>query len=828
MPPLQVAPHLRADNGSVAEDSLVEKSMQRWVAHRDSLAVVSDSFRREHGSIDLSSPSRTKPALVPTMAPELPEAFDRMGSSVAASLAAVKAALIENKASNSVHRVVLCGPGGSGKTALAAAIVRDPNVLSCFTAAAWVTVGETPCVPALQRQLLVHWGVTKKAKIGDLSELSLDGDASSPSPSARTEQSNFSERSQRAVTERMASHVGSGALRSTIASYKAQLRQATAHRRLLLVLDDVWDADVVNSLCVLDDVHTCACLVTSRFSGLVSGATEVPITEMSTDEAIKLVLASGQLEHLADAPPAAALEAVDVCGRNPLALMVAGSMIEEHADDWIQWLPEALVLEHAAELREYVVPSDVRLCPVPACGLADLREASQRLEGTVMPAMPIDELDETLEDIVIWRSLRYVSMRELPRGAEHFSGPDYVSHFVSASLFLHFAAFAPGAAVPVAAIDAIAPIVLRDEAGILQDSQMIEEMFCPLDAVSGSSGSMAVRASVRQKRRSVTGSRRPESAVRKSLLMLVKASMLHGSMHEGFKMPALGQAFVNSMLARAENGAQKVHACFVDALLRTLAADEGSEKSSMTNLGDQAQSVTAGELLSSSRSTRASREASWSANGPSEGSTLRRKPRRPSSRELEEDKDIVIETCLSDLWLYAEEHLAWHVSHLRMEESDGTAMEPVADEHKSTLVPMRGQAALRTALFANPNPGVRALVGRALGFEQQHVSMLRAMLPHAHLTITPPPSLYSLDARLSKIATPSPHVRGGKSGGGHARNAPPGSCTPAGADEDGNLDQQDDEDRGVKDQDDEEGESSSSSHDLDGDSESSDNNDTKW
>ena len=56
-------------------------------------------------------------------------------------------------------------------------------------------------------------------------------------------------------------------------------------------------------------------------------------------EALKLLLCAGGVEHLLEAdPPLEALQAVEqaveLCGRLPLALTLAGSIIQELADGW--------------------------------------------------------------------------------------------------------------------------------------------------------------------------------------------------------------------------------------------------------------------------------------------------------------------------------------------------------------------------------------------------------------------------------------------------------------------------------------------------------------
>ena len=59
--------------------------------------------------------------------------------------------------------VALRGLGGSGKTTLMAALARHPRLLVAFEAAAWVTVGETPDIPRLQRSLMAQYGEADSA-----------------------------------------------------------------------------------------------------------------------------------------------------------------------------------------------------------------------------------------------------------------------------------------------------------------------------------------------------------------------------------------------------------------------------------------------------------------------------------------------------------------------------------------------------------------------------------------------------------------------------------------------------------------------------------------
>jgi len=63
-----------------------------------------------------------------------------------------------------------------------------------------------------------------------------------------------------------------------------------------------------------------------------------------------LLLSSAGLDHLLDNPPAAAFEAVECCGRLPLALPIAGGMIRELEEVWEAELVRMLKAELSGEL----------------------------------------------------------------------------------------------------------------------------------------------------------------------------------------------------------------------------------------------------------------------------------------------------------------------------------------------------------------------------------------------------------------------------------------------------------------------------------------------
>jgi hypothetical protein len=80
-----------------------------------------------------------------------------------------------------------------------------------------------------------------------------------------------------------------------------------------------------------DDVAG-ALVITTRIRSLVAGATEVHCEILSPHEALALLLTEGGVPHLLPNPPTAATLAVELCGRLPLALGIAGGIISELSD----------------------------------------------------------------------------------------------------------------------------------------------------------------------------------------------------------------------------------------------------------------------------------------------------------------------------------------------------------------------------------------------------------------------------------------------------------------------------------------------------------------
>jgi len=176
-------------------------------------------------------------------------------------------------------RVGLQGMGGIGKSVLASALAHRPEVRRAFPDGIfWITLGQKPQLAELQRWL--------------------------------------------------ARELGDEALFPDERSGKECLRTLLAGRKVLLVLDDVWqreDAEAFNVIGAMGRI-----LMTTRDAGLVTALASKEThyrVELPTEaEAEGIFAAAAQLDS--HTLPAAANEIVIQCGRLPLALALCGGMVQ--------------------------------------------------------------------------------------------------------------------------------------------------------------------------------------------------------------------------------------------------------------------------------------------------------------------------------------------------------------------------------------------------------------------------------------------------------------------------------------------------------------------
>ena len=240
------------------------------------------------------------------------------------------------------------GMGGVGKTVTVAALARDDEVRYAFDKICWVSVGQEPDMPALQQTLHIQL-------------------VGRPLPEAAQ------------ADERVAHEA---------------LKEAAGAATVLLVLDDVWLASHATPLNFVQGACRSAVVITTRMRSLLDGASEVQCNVLSAEASLELLLRAGGCEELLDSRPEAALEAVEYCGRLPLALGLAGGIIKELADSWQHALVPLLREELGGEfdtVEERVVTASLRA--VPQEMRADVGHSSRSCafaEDAVVPAAAID------------------------------------------------------------------------------------------------------------------------------------------------------------------------------------------------------------------------------------------------------------------------------------------------------------------------------------------------------------------------------------------------------------------------------------------------------
>ena len=306
------------------------------------------------------------------------------------------------------------------------------------------------------------------------------------------------------------------------------LRAAAADRKVLLVIDDAWQVEHERALFCLDEATGSACLVTTRIGALVKGYFELELMQLGKEAALDLLLKAGEVEQEEVAPSAraAALQAVELCGRLPLCLAIAGAMILEHADDWETWLVPALRDSHGAELRER------------SASVGDGAE-----EGSV-------------EERVLRASLRSIKVEE---------------RVGVTALFDVCACFAEDATVPAAVFDALAPAIFeevaRAEAEATERAEHGDRQS--LDA-GGSPSKLGGNTQSRPVLKKGMSARELASSVRRWLREALRHSLLLGSIADGIRMHDLVRDYTIARAYRRDGGLGGVQLRVVSALLSAM------------------------------------------------------------------------------------------------------------------------------------------------------------------------------------------------------------------------------------------------------------------
>jgi len=186
--------------------------------------------------------------------------------------------------SGAAARIGLQGMGGIGKSVLASALARRPEVRRAFPDGIfWITLGQKPQLAEQQRWL--------------------------------------------------ARQLGDEALFPDERSGKETLRKLLSGRKVLLVLDDVWQREHAEAFNVIGAMGRI--LLTTRDAGLVTALASTEChykVELPTEAEAEAIFASAAQPRPGEPPvaitPAEHREIVAQCGRLPLALALCGGMVQ--------------------------------------------------------------------------------------------------------------------------------------------------------------------------------------------------------------------------------------------------------------------------------------------------------------------------------------------------------------------------------------------------------------------------------------------------------------------------------------------------------------------
>lgn len=128
------------------------------------------------------------------------------------------------------------------------------------------------------------------------------------------------------------------------------LRAAMAGKKLLLVLDDIWEQGHEAALNMIDTATDSKVLISSRVRAVLEGSEIVDLVPPSEEEAVQILLRTAGLQAGCAIPPEAR-EVVQMCNRLPLNLGIAGKLLRDQdldgASDW-SWVVRVLREEFAA------------------------------------------------------------------------------------------------------------------------------------------------------------------------------------------------------------------------------------------------------------------------------------------------------------------------------------------------------------------------------------------------------------------------------------------------------------------------------------------------
>ena len=257
----------QVEEGSDESIATADEAKEELERLRENLTATTDSG----STAVLADPSQ--PATIPAGVPKLPSIFQTVEQIQEITRLVLSSAVSDMEMS----RVGFWGMGGIGKTVTGAAIVRNEDVRLHFDIIIWLPLGQTPMISKLQN--LCHMQCTGK----ELSpELSSD-------------------------------------------EKKETLQQVMAGKRVLLCLDDLWEEEHELELNFADVHAGSKVLISTRMKALLSGGHQVEVGLPSPSDSARMLLSAAGVE-VDSSDPKGVSEIVDLCGRLPLALGIAGRL----------------------------------------------------------------------------------------------------------------------------------------------------------------------------------------------------------------------------------------------------------------------------------------------------------------------------------------------------------------------------------------------------------------------------------------------------------------------------------------------------------------------
>ena len=315
----QVLKSIGGNDGSLANDGDVSADIGSSSQEaKEELERLRESQEAAQSSVAMVLADPAQPATIPAGVPKLPPCFH------ATSEIQTLTRLVLSISGSDKPRVGFSGMGGIGKTVMGAAIVRNDDVRLRFDVVVWLPIGQTPIIAKLQN--LCHMQCTGK-------ELS---------PEFSSEEK------------------------------KQALQQAMAGKCILLCLDDLWEEQHETELNFADVGAGSKVLISTRMKGLLTGAHQLEVGLPLALDAARMLLSVAGVNDVSSSSstsnmPTGVPEVVDLCGRLPLALGIAGRLAANlglvGAQDWsdmIGVLKEELRESHSGGTEEGMIRASLR------------------------------------------------------------------------------------------------------------------------------------------------------------------------------------------------------------------------------------------------------------------------------------------------------------------------------------------------------------------------------------------------------------------------------------------------------------------------------------